>query len=170
MQMRHLKLFLIPSDHAKEVRTAQHFSGATGRSEAKVRQRDDASGRREVSKRAAAAVQLPVAEEPQWSGQTVVYDDFWDSSPDFHMGTQKELSAVLPGDPIPSASVTQAFVASSSAKYLGVKPVAASGVSQTEVVTRCATSNTRTEQRYRFISGFAQNRVLAHLVTITSHI
>lgn len=42
------------------------------RRKAKVRQRDDASGRREVSKKAAVAMQLPLAEEPQWSGQTVV--------------------------------------------------------------------------------------------------
>lgn len=43
-------------------------------------------------------MQLPVAEEPQWSGQIVIYDDFLDSSPDFHMLTE-ELSAILPGDP-----------------------------------------------------------------------
>ena len=70
-------------------------------------------------------MQLPLAEEPQWSGQTVVYDDFWDSSADFHVGTQEELSAILPGDPISSTSVIQAFIASSGAKYLGMKPVAA---------------------------------------------
>lgn len=43
-------------------------------------------------------MQLPVAEETQWSGQIVIYDDFLDSSPDFHMLTE-ELSAILPGDP-----------------------------------------------------------------------
>lgn len=70
-------------------------------------------------------MQLPLAEEPQGSGQTVVYDDIWDSSLDFHVGTQEELFAILPRDPISSISVIQALTASSSAKYLGTKPVAA---------------------------------------------
>lgn len=32
----------------------------------------------------------------------------------------EELSAILPGDPIPSISVIEAFIAHSSAKYLGM--------------------------------------------------
>lgn len=41
------------------------------------------------------------------------------------MFTEEELSAILPGDPFPSISVIQAYVAHSSAKYLAMKPVSA---------------------------------------------
>lgn len=58
----------------------------------------------------------------------MIYDDFSDSSPDFHMLTEEELSAILPGDPIPLIFVIQAFTARSSAKYLALKPVCAQTV------------------------------------------
>lgn len=56
------------------------FRGARGRNKAKIRQRKDANVWREVSEKASVATQLPLAEELQWSTQTVIYDDFLDSS------------------------------------------------------------------------------------------
>lgn len=118
MQMRHLYFstsLIIP----RMWRWHSKFRGARGRNKVKIRQRNDADVWRQVFEKASVAMQLSLAEEPQWSDQTIIYDYFLDSSPDFHMLTE-ELSAILPGDPIPSISVIQAFTAHSNAKYFGM--------------------------------------------------
>lgn len=60
------------------------------------------------------------------------------------MGTQEEVSAILPGDPIPSTSVILAFISSSNAKYLGMEPVAP----RTVQLLRCAVVTLLTGMAY----------------------